>query len=110
MLIRELLVNTRSMGELWVTQNVWDRLRGMLFRRPLPPALLITPCDSVHGSWMTVALDVAFIDADGRVIRIARLRPWGMIWPVRRAKAVLEAPAGSFAAWPLRVGDVVAHA
>jgi uncharacterized membrane protein (UPF0127 family) len=41
------------------------------------------------------------------VIEIRHLPPWRIDRPVRNATRVLEAHAGSFERWSLRVGDIV---
>jgi uncharacterized membrane protein (UPF0127 family) len=61
---------------------------------PAGCALLIPGCDSVHTAWMRFAIDVVFLDADGRVLRVATgVTPWRV---VRRAgaDAVVETRAG----------------
>ena len=105
-----LVVDGREVAPLLIAATPWDRARGMLLRRPLPPAMLLTPCASVHGVLMTCSLDVAFLSADGRVLETAVLRPWGLLWPVRRARAVLEAPMGSFTSWGVERAAVVGAA
>ncbi|WP_343037610.1 DUF192 domain-containing protein [Isoptericola chiayiensis] len=88
--------------------DTWARrARGMLFRRRLPSALLLTPCNSVHGAGMTTSLDVALVDSDRTVVRTLVLRPWRLTRPRRDVVAVLEAPEGSFSSWGLAVGDTV---
>ncbi|MER7796871.1 DUF192 domain-containing protein [Microbacterium sp. NPDC096154] len=106
---RMLIVDSRETAPLLVTTSFADRLRGMLLRTPLPPALLIRPCTSVHGAFMRSALDVAFLDAEGRVLRTVRLHPWRVAGPMPGARSVLEAPPGSFAAWGLGPGSRVRH-
>ncbi|WP_418277925.1 DUF192 domain-containing protein [Isoptericola jiangsuensis] len=96
------IVAPLELADTWAT-----RARGMLWRRTLPPALLIRPCNSVHGAGMTVALDVALLDARGTVLEILLLRPWRVTRPRRGAVAVLEAPQGSFDSWGLTTGDVL---
>jgi hypothetical protein len=44
---------------------------------------------------MRFALDVAFLDAGGRVLRLVRAVPPGRVVSCRRAAAAVEAPAGS---------------
>lgn len=84
-----------------------SRARGMLFRDPLPAALILVPCTSVHGAWMREPLDVALLDRDGVVLHMQVLRPWGFVRSRRGAYATLEAPVGSFARWGLTDGDRV---
>jgi uncharacterized protein len=58
--------------------------------------------------FMRFAIDAVFLDADGRVLRIAAdLRPWRMAG-CRGSKAVVELAAGECARVGLREGDTVA--
>jgi uncharacterized protein len=64
--------------EVAVADSWWRRFRGLLGRPPLKEGqgLLLLNCDSVHTIGMPGAIDVAFLDAEGRVVRsIARLAP-----------------------------------
>lgn len=94
-------------GPLLLADTARLRLRGMLGRRPLPPALLLRPAGSVHGVGMRAALDVALLDSEARVLVVLRLRPFGLTRPRRRVRSVLESPAGTFADWGLAVGSRV---
>lgn len=73
----------------------FGRLRGLIGRAE-PEAghgLLIARCRCVHGCLMAYAIDVAFIDAELRVLRVARLRPWRWLL-CRRARHVVELADG----------------
>ncbi|WP_380164497.1 hypothetical protein [Jannaschia sp. R86511] len=115
-----LLVGGRDVSDVLLADTYWRRLRGMLGRRTLPPALLLHPGGSVHGMGMTRSLDVAVlvprdrpdrgrvpVDAPMRVAKLAVLRPFALVTGVRGACATLEAPVGGFAGWGLSVGDEV---
>lgn len=52
--------------ELALTRRA--RLRGLLFRKPGFPPMVLAPCNDVHTWGMTRPIDVAFLDRDGRVI------------------------------------------
>jgi uncharacterized protein len=55
--------------------------------------------------FMRFAIDAVFLDADNRVLRIAaELEPWRLAG-CRRAKAVVELPAGECARVGLREGE-----
>jgi hypothetical protein len=56
---------------------------------------------------MDFTIDVAYLDADSKVLAITTMRPFRIGRPRFRAKAVLEAEAGSFARWGIHVGDVL---
>ena len=85
------------------------RTRGLLGRAGLErgEGILLRPASSIHMWFMRFAIDAAFLDRDGRVLRIARdLRPWRLAG-CRGAKAVVELPAGECERVGLAPGDVV---
>jgi uncharacterized membrane protein (UPF0127 family) len=90
-----------------VADSFWRRGRGLLGRDGYCGALLIRPARSVHTLGMRFPIDVAHLDADLRVVRLGSMKPWRVGPPVRGARSVLEAEAGAFASWNLRVGDVL---
>ncbi len=103
---KQLIINGVKVAQALIADTFATRLRGMLFRRQLPPAMLISPTKAVHGMGMTRSLDVAFIDASGTVLKIATLRPFGFV-AAQAACAALEAPSGNFVEWNLTEGDTV---
>jgi hypothetical protein len=56
---------------------------------------------------MRLPIDVAHLDYDLTVLRTTLMDVLRVGRPVRRARAVLEAEAGSFERWGLAVGDVL---
>jgi len=84
-----------------------ERGRGLLGRDSFTGALVLRPCRQVHTAGMRFAIDVAFCDADGVVLRISTLARWRVSPVVWRSKLVIEAEAGAFERWGLRVGDRV---
>lgn len=52
--------------------------------------LVIVPCSSVHTFGMRDAIDVAFVAANGTVLKVARLVPPGRVLSSRGAVAVVE--------------------
>ncbi len=83
------------------------RRRGLLRRDSLDGALVLRPCRHVHTAGMRFAIDVAFCDAEGVVLRTTTLPPWRVSPYVRRAAFVIEAEAGAFDRWRLQTGDRV---
>lgn len=80
-----------------VADSWWRRLRGLLARPPMKKGegLLLLECGSVHTVGMLRSIDVAFLDAEGRVVRrIVRLRPWRVGFGGPEAVHALELPAG----------------
>jgi hypothetical protein len=78
-----------------VAHSLRSRLVGLALRRVPPPhALLIPRCSCIHTFGMRFALDLVWLDAQGRLLAVDRgVRP-GRIVARRGARAVLEAPAG----------------
>ncbi len=78
----------------------WTRGKGLLGRKGLPAdgGLIIEPCSSIHTWFMSFPIDVAFVAADGRVVRTAHaLRPWRFGPLARKVRYVVELPAGVLA-------------
>ena len=96
-------------GEVLASLEVADersvRRRGLLGREGIEGALLLTPARSVHTIGMRFPIDVAWLDHELTVLRMARLPRNRLSRPVLRARCVLEAEAGSFARWGVQVGD-----
>lgn len=85
----------------------WTRLRGLLGRRRLgaDQGLLLRPVGAIHTLFMLFPIDVAFLDREYVVVKVVQnVRPWRFA-AARRAKAVLELPAGAAARTRLRVGE-----
>jgi uncharacterized membrane protein (UPF0127 family) len=83
------------------------RRTGLLGREFLDAdaALVLAPCLAVHTAFMRFAIDIAFVDREGRAVRLVRdLAPWRMaIAP--RAYAAIELPAGALNLHEVNVGD-----
>jgi uncharacterized protein len=85
------------------------RRRGLLGRDHYEGAFVLSPCRHVHTARMRFAVDVALCDRTGRVLAVRTLAPW-RVSPLRKDTAlVIEAEAGAFDRWGLRVGDVVEY-
>lgn len=105
------LVNDRtglvvaSRVELALTRKA--RRQGLLGRDRLEAneAMLISPCVSVHTVSMRFPIDVAFVDREGRAVRLVHeLQPW-RIAASFRAHAVIELAAGRLQACGIEMGD-----
>lgn len=97
-------------SELSVAKGPLGRVLGLLGRPPLRAGqgLWLAPCRQVHSCGMRYPLDVAFVDHNGRVVRVmADFRPWHFSPWVREAAGVIELPAGALAASGTRAGDTL---
>jgi uncharacterized protein len=81
---------------LLVASDRRARRRGLARLEALPPghALLIEPCRSVHTVGMRFALDLLWLDAEGRLLRVDRAVAARRLRTCLRARAVIEAAAG----------------
>ncbi|MCE9622419.1 MAG: DUF192 domain-containing protein [Actinomycetia bacterium] len=84
-----------------------SRARGLLGRDGIGGALVLAPCRSVHTIGMRFAIDVAYLDEQGVVLKIARMRRNRVGLPVWKARSIVEAEAGAFDRWGLVVGQQV---
>ena len=90
------------MPQLHMADGFWSRFVGLQFRRPLPAecGLLLIPCPAVHTCFVRFALDLIYLDREGRILAIRRnLRPW------RHARG----PAGTYATLETCCGAVQAE-
>ena len=82
--------------DVFVASSARARLLGMALLDDLPAgvALLIPRCRSVHTFGMRFALDIVFLGAGGDPVRVERAVPPRRFRSCRRARSVLETPAG----------------
>ena len=84
------------------------RRRGLLGRSGLDDeALAIAPCNAVHTFFMKFAIDVVFVDRQGRVTRVAHAVPPWRITGAWRGFAAIELAAGTAARAGLAAGQRV---
>ena len=102
-----LVSDARVLASAEIAEDRAARRRGLLHRDSMEGALVLRPCRWVHTIGMRFPVDVAYLDADGVVVKTIQMHRHRMGIPVWRAHTVLEAHAGAFARWGLRVGDVV---
>ena len=82
-------------GEVVWATSFWRRLTGLVAMDPIGESggarIVVFPrCSSVHTCWMRLALDVAFLDAEGHVLVVKEgVPPWRML-SVPGAASVME--------------------
>ena len=94
-----------------VASSMRDRIVGLL-RTPEVLAgegLLIERTASIHMFFMPYAIDVVFVDREGRVTRtVSRLRPWRVVWWARGARDCIELREGALEGTGTLPGDQLA--
>ncbi len=99
-----LLCDDQVLASLEIASTRKDKRRGLLGRDGMEGALLLERTRSVHTIGVRFAVDVAHCDAEMRVLRVTTMRPNRLGRFVPRARAVVEAPAGSFRRWGVEPG------
>ena len=101
-----LLRDGAVLASLEVADDVRSRSRGLMGRETFDGAILLKPAMQVHTLGMRFPIDVAYLDRDLKVVAIVTgMRQRRLGRPRFGARAVVEAEAGAFERWGLRVGD-----
>ena len=100
-----LICDNRVLATVVVAHTRRARMRGLLGCDGFDGALLLDPASSVHTVGMRFPIDVAHLDRHMVVLRVTTMAPHRVGLPVWGARAVLEAEAGSFTRWGLKIGD-----
>jgi uncharacterized membrane protein (UPF0127 family) len=103
------LVNhdARVLASAELAESRSARRRGLLGRDHMEGALVLRRCRWIHTMGMRFPVDVAYLDDGGVVIKTMQMHRNRVGVPVWRGDQVIEAEAGAFARWGLRVGDVI---
>ena len=99
-----LVCGDRVIASLEIASSRRERRKGLSGRDGIEGALLLERTRSVHSLGMRFPIDVAHCDADMRVLRVTMMRANRVGCIVPRAKAVIEAEAGSFKRWGVAPG------
>jgi hypothetical protein len=90
---------------LEMAETMKERARGLLGRDGCEGGLHLPGVRSVHSFGMRFSLDVAFLSGDLTVLRLVRVVPRRVVLRRRGVRSVVEAEAGSWERWGVRVGD-----
>jgi uncharacterized membrane protein (UPF0127 family) len=91
-----------------VAEGFFERGVGLIGRRDWvrSDALVIQPCNSIHCFFMSLPIDVAYVDREHVVLRVVPdLKPWRLGPLVWRAHYVVELPSGTLARTGAQPGD-----
>lgn len=102
-----LVSDARVLASAEIAGSRRDRGRGLIGRESVDGAFVLPRCRWVHTMGMKVPLDVAYLDAEGVVVKVVRMPPRRIGAPVWAARTVVEAEAGAIERWGLHLGDVV---
>lgn len=100
--------NTILAKDAALANTVFTRIVGLLGRSGLKEgeALVIRPCTSIHTFFMGFAIDIIFVDKNGRVIKlIYSMEPFKLTGIYFKASFAIELPQGIIQATSTKKGD-----
>lgn len=109
-LVRNITRGVDLMSAGRIADNPWTRLKGLIGVRHLPAGdgLLIKPCNGVHCMFMSIPIDVIYVDKQDRVLGLDEdMEPWRMGRVYRKGRYVIELPAGTIAQSGTQIGDIL---
>ena len=85
------------------------RGRGMIGRDFTEfDAMVFNRCNAVHTLFMSIPLDLVFLNTDNKICKIAEaVRPWRLMIKSSEAYSVIELPAGAAEKTGTALGDVL---
>lgn len=95
-----MMAGVHNLGSVTLACTPQARARGLLGGAEADGVLLLAPCRDIHTFGMRRAIDVAFIDGDGRIVASCRNVGPGKRIRCRRAVAVIERVAREGEPWP----------
>ena len=102
-----LMSEARVLASIDVADDRTSRVKGLLGRDGIDGALAIPKCKWVHTVGMRFPIDVAYVGPADTVIKVVSMHRHRVGLPVPQARLVIEAKAGAFERWGLRVGDPI---
>jgi uncharacterized membrane protein (UPF0127 family) len=109
-MISNLTRKTVIASRIKITQNPWERMKGLLGAKALPAgdALVITHCQSIHMFFMKFSIDVIFCDRQDKVVGLCQgIKPFGLSPIFFKASYAIELPLGSITASKTQIGDQI---
>ncbi|MEO8216736.1 MAG: DUF192 domain-containing protein [Acidobacteriota bacterium] len=86
-----------------------ERFFGLMGKSDLSNTFVLFPgCRSIHTCFMLGPIDIAFLDASGRVVtQHEAVRPWRLLLGTPESSMTLELPAGCLRKKGIEPGDVI---
>lgn len=91
-------------------RTYFRRMKGLLGQDHIEEGggLVIPWCDAIHTFFMSMTIDVVFLDRRHEVIRLFPGAPaFRICWGGRKARTALELPAGAIARSKTQLGDLL---
>jgi uncharacterized membrane protein (UPF0127 family) len=102
-----LVTDGRVLASANVANDRATRRKGLCGQTHIEGAFVIPNCRWVHTFGMRLSIDIAYLDADGNVIKTVHMHKMRLGAPVWHARTVIEAEKGAFARWGIHVGNKI---
>ena len=102
-----LVTEGRVLASAEVATERATRRKGLCGQTHIEGAFIIPNCRWVHTFGMQVPIDIAYLDAEGNVIKTVQMSKMRLGAPVWQARTVIEAEKGAFARWGIQVGNKI---
>ena len=102
-----LVTDGRVLASASIATERASRRKGLSGQTHIEGAFVIPNCRWVHTFGMRVPIDIAYLDADGNVIKTVQMSKMRLGAPVWNARTVVEAQKGAFARWGINVGNKI---
>ena len=102
-----LVTDGRVLASAKIANTRASRRKGLSGQTHIEGAFVIPNCRWVHTFGIRVPIDIAYLDADGNVIKTVQMSKMRLAAPVWNARTVIEAQKGAFARWGLQVGNKI---
>lgn len=102
-----LVTDGRVLASAEIANDRASRRKGLSGQTHIQGAFVIPNCRWVHTFGMRVAIDIAYLDADGNVIKTVQMSKMRLGAPMWHARTVVEAEKGAFARWGINVGNKI---
>lgn len=104
-----LMTDNKHNIDIYIADSFLGRLRGLLGTKELAEytGLLLENCNSIHMFFMRYALDIVYMNADFKIIKMVyNVKPWH-ISGCFQAKYTLEIPVGTINEYEWHIGDTL---
>ncbi len=102
-----LVTDGRVIASAHIANDRMSRRKGLSGQTHVEGAFVIPNCRWVHTFGMRIPIDVAYLDADGNVMKTVQMNKLRLGAPVWHAQMVIEAQKGAFARWGIHVGNKI---
>ena len=102
-----LVTDGRVLASANIANERASRRKGLSGQTHIEGAFVIPNCRWVHTFGMRVPIDIAYLVADGNVIKTVQMSKMRLGAPVWNARTVVEAQKGAFARWGINVGNKI---